>query len=85
MDMTTFTRAKKSSSQDIVALLRIIHRRGHRVVYERPEPFDPFLPFSSLHCWRIDEQQELLDAAGLRQLIIETLEQEMEAMVYERA
>ena len=85
MEMTAFTRVKQSASQDIVTLLRILHRRGHRVVYERPEPFDPFLPFSSLHCWRIDEQQELLDAAGLRQLIIETLEQEMEAMVYERA
>ena len=85
MEMTTFTRANKSSSQDIVVLLRILYRRGHRVAYERPRPFDPFLPFSSLRCWRIDGQRKLLDAAGLRQLIIETLEQEMEAMVYERA
>ena len=77
--------AKRSSSQEIVVLLRILYRRGHRVAYERPESFEPFLPFSSLRCWRIDEQRELLDAAGLRQLIIETLEQEMEAMVYERA
>ena len=77
MDMTSFTKAKKSSSQGIVALLRILHRRGHRVAYERPEPFDPFPPFSSLRCWRIDKRQELLDAAGLRQLIVETLEQEM--------
>ena len=85
MEMTAFTRVKQSASQGIVTLLRVLHRRGHRVAYERPKPFDPFLPFSLLRCWRIDEQQELLDAAGLRQLIVETLEREMEGMVYEQA
>ena len=85
MEVISFTRAKESSSQEIVTLLRILYRQEHRVAYERPEPFDPFLPFYSLCCWRIEGQLELLDVAGLRQLIVETLEQEMEAMIYERA